>query len=88
MNYELKNDNDSDTSNFQDKEIFLKLKLNNRAKTAPPRPPNDIEKFRNSGIFNCIEKALNHLENFAHPYSQSFDMDSTDGQIFCRKFLQ
>lgn len=59
--------------------LFLEEKLNQRAKTAPPRPPNEADEFKNSSIFKEIEKSLSYLETFSHPYEKNFDIDSLEG---------
>ena len=69
-------------------EVFLYEKKSNiRAQTAPPRPPNDIDEFKKSELFCLIEKSLNFLEGFTHPYEKQFDVDSSEGQTSCKNFL-
>lgn len=66
-------------SYYQEDELFYEEKLNNWAKTAPPRPPTELDQFKESPIFKQIEKALSYLEGFSHPYEVHFDIDSMEG---------
>ncbi len=69
----MSNDHENqDMTSFEnqeyEEELFFEEKITNRAQTAPPRPPNEVDEFRKSQIFSQIEKALNFLEGFTHPY--------------------
>lgn len=69
-------------------EVFIyEKKQSIRAQTAPARPPNDIDEFKKSELFSLIEKSLNFLEGFTHPYEKQFDVDSIEGQASCKNFL-
>lgn len=71
---------DSDIVSYDnEEELYFEEKLNNRARTAPPRPPNEVDQFKQSSIFNQIEKSLSYLEGFSHPYESHFDIDSLEG---------
>lgn len=71
---------DSDIVSYDNEdELYYEEKLNNRAKTAPPRPPNEVDTFRESTVFKQIEKSLSFLEGFSHPYEAHFDIDSLEG---------
>lgn len=79
-----------DTENFSienEEEIYFQMKLEKRAKTAPPKPLSEIDQFKFSPIYEIIEKALQQSEAFSNPYDSWFDIDTLEGQISCKNFL-
>ena len=58
-----------------------------RAVTAPARPRTEIEKFRASSAFTCLENAAIHASQLIQRNDNKFDLDSNEGQKNCKKFL-
>ncbi len=83
----MKNDSDSN-SQFSDDLSSLEKRLENRAKTAPSRPPNSQELFKRSSLFIEMERAVQYIDNFTHPYQEAFDLESQEGQHACKGFLR
>jgi hypothetical protein len=71
---------------LEDPEFFL---LNQaRASTAPIKPLNDVESFKNSLQYINLEKAVLYCNRLIlEPNGDKFDVDSDEGIYICKKFL-
>ena len=70
-----------------DESIWLDEKVLYRVKTAPARPLTDIEEFRKSKSFQTMERAVFSSAQLIHTYNNKYDIDSIDGQMACKTFL-
>ena len=62
-------------------------KVGYRASTAPARPLTDLEEFRRSNEFLMLENAAISGSELIQRADNKFDLDSTEGQKSCKKFL-
>jgi hypothetical protein len=83
----MKNDSDSISQSSEDFSS-LEKRLENRAKTAPARSPNSHELFKRSSLFIEMERAVQFIDNFTHPYQEAFDLETQEGQQSCKGFLK
>ncbi len=58
-----------------------------RVKTAPPRPPTEIEELRGSKQFLNLETAAIAGSQLIQRSDGKFDLESVEGQDNCKKFL-
>jgi len=58
-----------------------------RAVTAPARPRTDLQKFKSSAAFAILESAAIHAGQLIQREDGKFDLESTEGQKQCWKFL-
>ncbi len=60
-----------------------------RASTAPTKPLNDAEEFKNSLQYINLEKAVLYCNRLIlEPPGDKFDVDSEEGIFICKKFLE
>lgn len=60
-----------------------------RASTAPTKPLNDAEEFKNSLQYINLEKAVLYCNRLIlEPPGDKFDVDSDEGIFICKKFLE
>jgi len=59
-----------------------------RVKTAPPRPPTEIEELRGSKQFLNLETCMIAGSQLIQKSDGKFDLESPEGQDNCKKFLQ
>jgi len=71
---------------LEDPEFLLLNQV--RASTAPIKPLNDTENFKNSLQYINLEKAVLYCNRLIlEPSGDKFDVDSDEGIFICKKFL-
>jgi hypothetical protein len=58
-----------------------------RAKTAPVKLGHTLEEYKKTTIFNLIEKSINALSTFLKNPDLQFEIESAEGQMACKSFL-
>ena len=58
-----------------------------RAMTAPARPRTEIEKFRASSAFVCLENAAVYAVQLVQKGDNKIDLDTNEGQKNCKRLL-
>ncbi len=61
--------------------------MESRAVTAPARPRTEVEKFRCTAAFSCLEGAAVCANQLIQRADDKFDLDSSEGQKSCRQLL-
>ncbi len=88
----LSNNKDKETDESCEEQLledpdFLILNQG-RASTAPTKPLNDVEEFKNSLQYINLEKAVLYCNRLIlEPPGDKFDVDSEEGIFICKKFL-
>ena len=83
-----KDSNDSYDDQFLEDPDFLLLNQG-RASTAPTKPINSAEDFKNSLQYLNLEKAVLYCNRLIlEPSGDKFDVDSEEGIYICKKFLE
>lgn len=58
-----------------------------RASTAPARPLTELEDFRRSAEFLLLENAVMLSSKLMKRNDNKYDLDSSEGQRICKRFL-
>jgi len=66
---------------------YSSVPAESRAVTAPARPRTELEKFRASGAFACLENAAICASQLIQRSDNKFDLDSGEGLKNCKKLL-
>ena len=83
-----KNSKDSYEDQFLEDPDYLLLNQG-RASTAPTKPLNEAEEFKNSIQYINLEKSVLYCNRLIlEPPGDKFDVDSEEGIFICKKFLE